>query len=127
MVKADHSGLWFSPTECFYSVFETLHIMTLHHGTVHRGSLDHTEMTGSDMLCTSFPGVVLSSGAIGKLWHGKKSWNFLHIYMIGFLLTIVHLQYTSKVYTDNTVEQTCNIDIKTQSFFLHNWRLRRFF
>lgn len=40
--------------------------------TVHRGSLDHTEITGSDVLCTSFPGVVLSSVAIAKLWLAKK-------------------------------------------------------
>lgn len=63
--------------------------------TVHRGSLDHTEIRGSDVLCTSFSGVVLSSVAIAKLWLAKKSWNLLHVYMTGFLLTIVNLQYTS--------------------------------
>lgn len=101
--KADHSGLWFSPAEYFYSVFETY--TTLHCGRVHRGSFNHTEMAGSDVPYTSFPGVVLkrsSSSSNRTVGHKDKLEFSPYVYKSAFLLTIVNFLYTSKVCTDDT-------------------------
>lgn len=101
MVKADHSGLWFYPAEYFYSVFETY--TTLHCERVHRGSFNHTEMAGSDVPYTSFPGVVLKRSSSNRTVGHKDKLEFSpYVYKSAFLLTIVNFLYTSKVCTDNT-------------------------
>lgn len=78
-------------------------------------------MTGSDVPCTSFPGVMLQFSSSDKTVECKEKLEFSsYVHKTAFLLTIINFQYTSKVCTDDTVEQTAVLTCKTWSFFLHS-------
>lgn len=74
-------------------------------------------MAGSDVPYTSFPGVVLKPSSSNKTVECKEKLEFSpYVYKSASLLTIVNFLYTSKVCTDNTVEQMCSVNMQNAEF-----------